>query len=109
MLTEVLSKTILPATVVLQRQAVSRYSTDGDLRVNTAAGSFIYFLQEVKNEVGQGGAIPQFEATHYWIEQIRIILESGKITQNGLVSMNFPVILLQSFGQSLGSPIHSFT
>lgn len=108
-LTNVLSKSILPANAVLQRGAVSRYSTDGDLRVDTAAGSFIYFLQEVKNEVGQGGAIPQFEAIHYWIEQIRIILESEKLSQSESVSMNFPIILLQHFGQSLGSPIRSYT
>ena len=97
-LTTVLSKGILPATAVLQHGVVSKYSTDGDIRVDTAAGSFIYFLQEVKNEVGQGGAIPQFEAMHYWIEHIRLILESNKLSQSALVSMNFPVILLQCFG-----------
>lgn len=57
--------------------AVLSYSTDGDLRITNGANSYIYFLQEVKNEVGQGGTIPALESLHYWTEQIRITLASG--------------------------------
>ncbi len=108
-LTDVLTKGIIPAESVLRRGSVSDYDTDGDLRVDTVAGSCIYFLQEVKNEVGQGGAIPEFEAPHCWIEQIRVILDSWALPQSDLAFVNFPVILLQHFGQSLGSPIPSHT
>lgn len=69
-ITDVLTKGVIPAGSVLQRGSVSNYSTDGDLRVDTVAGRCIYFVLEVKNEVGQGGAIPEFEAPHYWIEQM---------------------------------------
>jgi len=108
-LTDVLTKGVIPAESVLQRGSVSNYSTDGDLRVDTVAGRCIYFVLEVKNEVGQSGAIPEFEAPYYWIEQIRIILRSWAPPENDLASVNFPVILLQHFGQSIGSPIRSYT
>ena len=50
-LTDVLIKGVTPAESVLQRGSVSNYSTDGDLRVDTVVGCFIYFMLEVKNEV----------------------------------------------------------
>ena len=60
-------------------------NTDGDLPVASGANSYIYFLQEVKDEVGWRG-VPAFEATHYWIQQI---LASEGHSSNELESYQF--------------------
>lgn len=55
------------------------------------------------------GAMPDIEALYYWIEQVRIILKSCGLPEKDLAFRNFPVILLQHFGQSFGFPIRSYT
>ena len=87
-------------------QSHHREGGSSHVGASTLVPTKLYFSQ---NEVGQCGAIPQFEAMHYWVEHTRIVLDSSNLSQSESASMNFPIILLQSFGQSLGSAIRSYT
>ncbi|KAI0758072.1 hypothetical protein C8Q74DRAFT_295609 [Fomes fomentarius] len=75
------------------------YHDDGDLRVSCSGLPVLYYVQEVKHEVGTGHADPYVEAIHYWLEQIR---HTGLPHADDLLEkVNFPAVLVMHFGPYL--------
>ncbi len=74
----------------------TKYHDDGDLRVSCSGLPVLYYVQEVKHEVGTGHADPYVEVIHYWLEQIR---HTGLPHVNDLLEkVNFPAVLVSHFG-----------
>ena len=77
----------------------SEYNDDGDIRAISNGVDFIYFIDEVRLDVGTGGGDPFIECIHYWTENVRVCLQSNKISENQSQLINFPVIILLNFGE----------
>ncbi|KIM51979.1 hypothetical protein SCLCIDRAFT_71756, partial [Scleroderma citrinum Foug A] len=82
---------------------------DGDLRIAFQDIEFLYYVQEIKNEVSTSGSDPYIEAIHYWFEQIRICLKSKNISKEDLEHVNFPAIILLQFRAYLAVAVVAYT
>ena len=79
-----------------------RYHDDGNLRTRYLNEVVVYYLQEVRHDVGTNTGDPYVEAIHYWIENVRQFLESCSREHLAEVErLNFPAVLLMHFGMSL--------
>ncbi|KAJ7934962.1 hypothetical protein B0H13DRAFT_551032 [Mycena leptocephala] len=93
---------ILPARP--EPGGIATYTNDGQLAVTVVNTMFLYYLQEVKNEVTGTSAEPNIEVTRYYIEQCRRCHNAG-IKQH----CNFPAVLLCQLGPYLVISIAVFT
>ncbi|KAE9393179.1 hypothetical protein BT96DRAFT_231375 [Gymnopus androsaceus JB14] len=97
---------------------IGPHRTDGDLRASVEPvdgqdsefmkrlHQFLYYAEEVKNESGTGGKEALVEAFHYWLEQIRLCLET--IPKEHQTEINFPAILLTLIGPQLAVSAAAF-
>ncbi|KAJ6557425.1 hypothetical protein B0H10DRAFT_2120931 [Mycena sp. CBHHK59/15] len=83
---------------------IASYTNDGQLAVTVINTLFLYYLQEVKNEVTGTSAEPNIEVTRYYIEQCRRCHNAG-IKQH----CNFPAVLLCQLGPYLVISVAVFT
>lgn len=83
---------ILPARP--EPGGIGNYTNDGQLAVTVLNTLFLYYLQEVKNEVTGTSAEPNIEITRYYIEQCRRCHIAG-FEQH----CNFPAVLLCQLGR----------
>lgn len=92
---------IIPEGEKLERHYIqdTQFHDDGDLRVFSGGLDFLYFIQEIRNELATGNADALVEAIHYWIEHIRVTLCTQKISNEGQSHINFPIIILLNFGE----------
>ncbi|KAK7012535.1 hypothetical protein R3P38DRAFT_2724314 [Favolaschia claudopus] len=83
---------------------IASYINDGQLSISISNTIFLYYLQEVKNEMIGISSEPTVEVTRYYIEQCRRCLMAGFDKQ-----CNFPAILLCEIGPYLVLYIAVFT
>ncbi|KAK7015406.1 hypothetical protein R3P38DRAFT_2786894 [Favolaschia claudopus] len=83
---------------------IASYINDGQLSISISNTIFLYYLQEVKNEMIGISSEPTGEVTRYYIEQCRRCLMAGFDKQ-----CNFPAILLCEIGPYLVLYIAVFT
>lgn len=91
MLIDILGK-ILPARP--EPGDIASYTNDGQLSATVLNTLFLYYLQEVKNEVTGASSEPNVDVARYYIEQCRRCHDAG-IAQY----CNFPAILLCQLGE----------
>ncbi|KAK7041303.1 hypothetical protein R3P38DRAFT_2893953 [Favolaschia claudopus] len=79
--------TILPSRP--EPGVISSYTNDGQLAITISNIIYLYYLQEVKNELAGNSGEPNIDVTRYYIEQCRRCYAAG-VEQR----CNFPAILL---------------
>jgi hypothetical protein len=77
--------------------SIDRYNNNGQLSITTALlrAIILYYIQEIKNEVGSTTAEPNLEVIRYYLENCRRLCRAG-ITEH----CNLPAILLCQIGMS---------
>ncbi|KAK7034928.1 hypothetical protein R3P38DRAFT_2698658 [Favolaschia claudopus] len=86
--------TILPSRP--EPGVISSYTNDGQLAITISNIMYLYYLQEVKNELAGNSGEPNIEVTRYYIEQCGRCYAAG-VEQH----CNFPAILLCQLGPYL--------
>ncbi|KAI0708169.1 hypothetical protein C8T65DRAFT_576351 [Cerioporus squamosus] len=79
----------------------SKYHDDGDLRISCLNVEVIYYVQEIKREIGTTSGDPFVEAIHYWIENVRSFFDSPSRGADRAERLNFPAIIVLHFGPYL--------
>ena len=92
-------KNITPARANRGHIGATRYHDDGDLRTTALGVEVIYYVQEVKQEMGTNAGDPFVEAIHSWIENVRSFFDSLP-KKDDADPLNFPAVLVLHFGMS---------
>ncbi len=99
---------ILPARANRGYIVSTDFNDDGDIRALCLGGSVVFYVQEIKNEIGTTNADPYVEAIHYWIENVRNFLKSPIGDQVQADQINFPAVLVLQFGKCLLSVMDDY-
>ncbi|RDX53028.1 hypothetical protein OH76DRAFT_1399616 [Lentinus brumalis] len=77
------------------------FHDDGDLRVTCLDVTLLYYVQDIKLEIGSTKAEPYIEAIHYWLENVRTFFDSPSRDNDAAAQLNFPAVLVLHFGAYL--------
>ncbi|TFK89429.1 hypothetical protein K466DRAFT_545232 [Polyporus arcularius HHB13444] len=91
---------ILPARASRGYVGSSRFYDDGDLRAIVLGIELVYYVQEVKHEIGTSNSDPYVEAIHYWIENVRYFMDHTQDNPDE-TRCNLPAIIVLHFGPYL--------
>ncbi len=87
--------------------AGTAYDDDGDLRVTCLDATLLYYVQEIKREIGSTQVEPYIEAIHYWLENVRTFFNSPSRDNDAAAQLNFPAVLVLHFGMCVS--LHQYS
>lgn len=85
--------------------SILTYTDDGVLYRTLSELQFIYYMQELKNEIGSILGEPNVELARCYLEFVRVCLK--RLGDKKVNFLNFPAILLAQVGKSLSSHLSS--
>ncbi|KAI0808232.1 hypothetical protein C8Q74DRAFT_1189856 [Fomes fomentarius] len=74
---------------------------DGDIRARCLDANVVFYVQDIKNEIGTTKTDPYVEAIHCWVESVRNFLKSRTGQDDRADQINFPAVLVLHIGPYL--------